>query len=289
MQARSLLLLITFLCQPLLAQNILSAVGHTGSVTTSTQSGVVVSAGDPWTVWYRPPADADAATLGAWMHGCPQAIRELAANPHFGAATLTRTPSREFACVPAPPVARWHHVIAFPVATADEAYPQAVSFWSRWDGWEDAGTVRLAWRALDATTDEDWARAVLADQMALARAARPGTTEWPPGGGMDWADMLLSREGHGLEPVGYLPDERLFELAGYFDVDEHVPLRDVLTIRALLAAGQTSDGHALETVRVTFADLRTARAEGVPLVDAGAQVAYVDDAGQVLTLDDDAF
>jgi len=54
MQARSLLLLTTFLCQPLLAQNILSAVGHTGSVTTATESVdyVYTRGGSPRTGYY---------------------------------------------------------------------------------------------------------------------------------------------------------------------------------------------------------------------------------------------
>jgi hypothetical protein len=166
------------------------------------------------------------------------------------------------------------------------AYPEAASIWTRWDGVETIGEKRLAWRALDAADDEDWARAVLADQLALSRMARPGTTKWPwKTARTDWDPSLLTDAGPGLESVGYLPDEQILELAGVFEPDEHVPLRDIMTVRALIGTAKSRDGHPLRGVRVMFADAAMAEREAVPLLDAGAEIAYLDENGQRRPLD----
>lgn len=195
-------------------------------------------------------------------------------------ATLSRRPNWAFTGVPAPPLLRWNHGVAIPESLAARVYgPAEQRFWASWDSVQTRGGLRLASRALTAVTDEQWLRAVLPDQLALARLARPGETTWPRHA-EDWDAHLLRRDGVRLEPVGYLPGEAAYELAGVFGPDEHVPLADILTIRAMVEAGRTSQGHPLNEIRVVFSDEATARREATPLLDAGAIVEFVDADGE---------
>jgi hypothetical protein len=249
--------------------------------TIETESGANLTAylEERWIVQGRPQPQHDEGAWSAWLRGSYEVVRAMTTAGELAAATLARQPTRAFSCIPAPPIARWNHVVAIPEQWATDAYGTD-DLWRHWDTAETFGGLRLAARALDSLGDEAWAREVLPSQMALARAARPGATTWPARACDEWDPVLIARPDHGLETVGYLPDEQALELAGHFEPHEHVALRDILTVRALLESGQTSTGHPLHSVRVVFEDPATATRERVPLLDAGAEVWYVDRDGE---------
>jgi hypothetical protein len=252
------------------------------SFTLETEAGaaVTVTVGDDaWTAHCRPPAGEDEQALAGWLAGCMDVTRALLGDDGVVTAALSRAPAwARF--VPAPPLARWNHAVLIDEAAVAADYLRPERFWSCWPGQERHGERRLLLRAMDAVHEEDWVDAVLADQLELARAARPALTRWYQPGAEDWDSPGLAAPEHRLEVVGYLPDEQVFELAGYFAPEEHVPLVDLLTILAMTQAGRTADGHPLRAVRVVFPDRDMAEREAVPLLDVGAEVWYLDEAGE---------
>jgi hypothetical protein len=260
----------------------LAAAERVGSFTLRTGAGarVTVTAhpdGDPWTAYCRAPAtETDERVLARWLAGAIDVLRRLFADGQVATAVLSRPPPAHAQVIPGPPVARWNHAVVTDDTEVAAGYLHPEVFWGAWDGQERGTDRHLLWRAVDAVHDEDWADEVLADQLDLARAARPGLTRWPHPDDDDWDRGLLTPPEHRLEVVGYLPDEQVLELAGYFGPGEHVPLSDVYTVRSLTEAGRTTDGRPLRAVRVFFPDADMAAREAVPLLDAGAEVWYED-------------
>jgi hypothetical protein len=264
----------------------LAARPRAGSFALDTEAGAWVTVtADPdeerWTAHCHPPTtETDERLVADWLTGALDVVRRLPADEHVATAVLSRQPLAETQFVPAPPLARWNHAIITDDAEVATGYLRPEVFWTAWDGHQRIGGKRLVWRAAGAVREEDWAVTVLADQLELARAARPGLTWWFHPVEVDWNEPLVAPPEHRLEVVGYLPGEQVLELAGWFDEDEHVPLADILTIRALTEAGRTSDDRPLRTVRVIFPEADMAAREAVPLLDVGAEVLYEDREGE---------
>jgi hypothetical protein len=174
-----------------------------------------------------------------------------------------------------------------PVVTVTEpevagAYADPGAFWAAWDEDRVRGDLHLLSRHLEEASTPAWFDAAFESQWAMARAARPGGTVYgglaaPPG-----CEALLMRGESRLHRAGYR-DGRV-ELAAFVPADAHIPPWEILTWNEALLRGRLEDGSPLSALRVVFRDEAMARREATPLLDIGAEVAYLGRDGEYHTL-----
>lgn len=209
--------------------------------------------------------------------------------------------------VPKVPIAgAGSQIVVTTEAAVAAGFDDPAVFWNASWEVECFGDRRLCTRAMTAVDRPDLMRHIFDDQWAMARAAKPGTitlfglSEMTPA-----EDELLRRHEPTLFPVAYLPDERTFEFSCALMDETRVSPLDVLTVDSLktyatdnpdaweeLARLNLLDeemlpyGSVIDALRVVFIDEAVARREKRLLLEAGAEVLYYDEAGELQELED---
>ena len=175
--------------------------------------------------------------------------------------------------LPSVPIARRLPAVVVTEDRVAAAYNDPGPFWAAWGENQARGEHHLLARHLDAASTPAWFRACFEDHWAMARAARPGDTFYgrkvaPPG-----CEDLLARGESRLRQVGYRDGH--VELAGFVPDGARVPPWEVLTWSEVLLRGSLDDGSPVSSLRVVFRNEEMARREATPLLDIGAQVAFL--------------
>ena len=239
----------------------------------------------PWDsdVWLlrlsRPTFELDRASREGVLKDHLAFVRALLASD--GACRLWSDWSGSGAsCLPVVPIARDRSQI---VVTSEEAvantYDEPNVFWSAWDEVEPFGDLRLATRALDITTGVELLERVLDDQWAMARAAKPGLTEYAlPEPLPEERDIYRAGERR-MQMVGYDKVDKLIELTCVLEPDEHINGWEIFDLWHPLVTGELGK-RKVEQARVVFLDRDSAEREKRPLLDIGARVFFQGDDGE---------
>jgi hypothetical protein len=228
-----------------------------------------------------------------WMNKIAKVGTAAVRIPDFDFAVLRRKQGSWVEFVPEPPLARAHHLVTVTEKEVADAYEDPDYFWTVWDSVERVGGQRVCVRALEELDDRDWLARTFEQTMRLARLAKPGLTYYNEPRWVDafrpwweYGDIQQEKGGYpALAPVGYEAKSKTFEFAGFCTKTpierggpepRHVLIREIHDVRALVAAKRDADGRPVETVRVVFPEQWMARQERRPLLDAGAQVFYMD-------------
>lgn len=187
-------------------------------------------------------------------------------------------------CLPEVPVACHRtHVVTATDAEVAAAYADPAAFWeSGWSGVERHGDRALLWRAPDARDSADFLRAVLPQQWALARAARPRLTRYALPSVEPGEEPVYRAEEPVLQPAVYDAATGEVELACGAPPPAHVPGWQVFDLLSVLQAGALDDGRPVRSARVVFLFPEAAREEKRPLLDVGARVMWYDEAGMLV-------
>ncbi|MEZ4401268.1 MAG: hypothetical protein R3B06_14675 [Kofleriaceae bacterium] len=238
----------------------------------------------------------------AFLHQQVALCRAALAVPGLEHATVSRGRTGEIHFPLRPPLAGANFAVVTTVDAVDAAYTDPAVFWRAWDTVEPHGHLRLCTRALDLPDPADdvaWLGRTFEASMALARAARPGLTQydvprprpelapfWTPGPRPDAAGQPV------LALVGYDPADHLVEYAGFVPDPEpgfpmpHLLVRDILTLRALQRRKALPDGRPVASVRVVFPSEAMARPERRPIRDCGARLFFLGPAGDLVEITD---
>ncbi len=188
-------------------------------------------------------------------------------------------------CIPELPVCGYKtHLCLTDKNEVDACYQDPAVFWESWRTEARSGDRFLLTRGLDAVEDLAFLKQVSAAQWAMARAAKPGLTQYfNPN--VDQAETAFYRSGpRHLELVGYLEDKRLVEYSGFLAEDAHITPEQIYQIAELAAVGALPDGRPVETVRVVFYEEAMAQREKRPLLDVGAKVYFENQEGDLVEI-----
>ncbi len=190
-------------------------------------------------------------------------------------------------CLPGVPVARRRpYAVVVTEQEVADAYEDPEAFWGAWDDIEEFGGLRLCSRALDAITSPDFLRAIKDGQWRMARAARAGFKVTPPLWATD-AEMDIYMEGAScLETVGYDADTAHLEVSCVLEPGQQIPGWEFGALREMIDEEELEDGRPLASLRVIFTDRDSAHREKRPLLDMRAQVAYLDEDGELVEVTD---
>ncbi len=136
-------------------------------------------------------------------------------------------------------------------------------------------------RHLDAGSNAAWFRACFADQWRLAWRAKPGTTFYGVSMPEECADLLAFDRTH-LRQVGYRDGH--VEVAAFLPADATIAPAEVLAWSNVLRSGKLGDGSPVSHVRIVFRDEAMARRAATPLLDIGAEVAFMSRSGDYVSL-----
>lgn len=207
----------------------------------------------------------------AFLHGARAlfaALRDLLHRGWLRAGAIARQGGGPLPC-PDVPLLHRLHAAAFEEAAIAACYadrgavlavPGALT--------ERAGDMVLVGRALHARSDLEFLTAILPGQWHLARAALPGQVDYAIGPVPDWARGTLAAGAPGLREVMRRDGALLLSSTG-----RQVQGREVLALRDALARGE------LRSARALFLDEAVARAQALPLTEAGVTVAFLRDDG----------
>ncbi|HEY3341482.1 MAG TPA: hypothetical protein VGK81_05665 [Anaerolineae bacterium] len=189
-------------------------------------------------------------------------------------------------CLPRVPlVGDRSHVIITTRALVQAAYDQPTVFWrAGWSHVEQTGDAYLLQRAMDITCSVDYLRAVLSQQWALARAAKPKQTRYSLPNPLPEEVPILNSGAQTLHPYGYHSELARMEYTCILEKDSHIGGWEILGLYQLLREGKMPDGSPVSRARVLFYEQWMAEQEKRPLLDIGAQVAYIAADGKELEL-----
>lgn len=177
--------------------------------------------------------------------------------------------------VPRAPIAQRGFAVLTDRLAVEDSYRTPRTFWRAWDEHIEHAGRSLLLRGLELPTSEAWFERTYASDWGLARAARPGLTQYgvleaPPG-----HEGTLRAGRRRMKVVGYIRSRQLVELAVHIAPSSHIPGWEILEWYDRLEAGLLGRDQPLQIVRVVFRSEAMARREGVPLLDIGAQVWFV--------------
>jgi len=280
----------------------LDAIAAAGSGKHSPIDGVFEMAGDVLAgIYYRRQDQADlyglrmSKAIGKARHGemldfiadAVEVCRYLLQHGYVEEAALFRDGGGLSSIPDVPLVHTSSHVAVVTEQQVREAYDDSEVFWKTgWDSNETYGKQRLLIRGLDIFAGPDYLTRILPQQWALARAAKPGLTEYyaPQ---VEPEEREVYRSGSAtVDIVGHLAGENLIEFSCALEPGQHINGWEIFDIQDLLESGALPDGRQVDVVRVVFLECATARQEKRPLLDIGARVYCYDDAGELIELSD---
>lgn len=217
-------------------------------------------------------------------------------------AIAVRRDESEIEFVPKPPIAAHRHVITTTEADVAAAYEDPSIFWKQWAHVLKIGERRLCIRASEAADIENYLAETFEGNMALARHARPGLTEYGlPDARLRqklerdydawWVLGPYSDEKGGLPALTFIGRDAntdVIHYTGFIERDgtEHgrVQIRELIDVKD---QGFSDEGDRVPgRVHVLFLDEWMARQERRPLRDVGARVFfYAEDGTKVEIID----
>jgi hypothetical protein len=220
--------------------------------------------------------------LGAALEALAEVAGALA---DTGAAThveITRLRGGNLSPVPPLGVNR-AHLLSASDADIASCYLDPQVFRSSWSQVEVRGGLTLYLRAFYAIANVDFLAVTLHHQLRLARAARPGTVRYFAPSLTAAEEAFLEESPRKLTGVGYHPDTRTYEFAGFLPEGEDLDPRDLFEAWDLASRQRVVDvrGNELPVDRVhaVFPDRRSAEWARVLLDPIGVVVLYPDDSG----------
>jgi len=193
--------------------------------------------------------------------------------------------SRGAFCIPELPVTgQKTHVCTATKEDVDEAYDEPQIFWQSWQVDCQVGRRFLLTRALECEDDLAFLKSVSKAQWAMARAVKPGLTEYYDPDPQPEEARFFNTGPHFLQPVGYLEDKLLAEFSAVLEPGRHVSPLQIYQIAEMVASQSLPDGRPLQTVRVVFYEEAMAQREKRPLLDVGAKVYFENRDGDLVEL-----
>lgn len=152
-------------------------------------------------------------------------------------------------------------------------------FWNSWDKRESKGDRLLVSRTIHSGTVREYQESVYPRIWELARNAYPGHCKYyTPDFAPKFKDEELELFNHGercLSWIGYDPENHIIEASCYTEEGVHIPSFEILELFTIINKKQMPDGRPVNTLRVVFPSKEMALREGVPLIDIGAKVIYL--------------
>lgn len=277
----------------------LASLGHRGFIarlwTVKDLRLEVIAADDAIEVNISYPAEAESRPeLAEWVAVMARVARGSIDFTGFQDVVVGRRPSAYTKFAPSPPLARRYHLVTVTDEEVADAYDDPASYWSAWERVEPIGKIKVCTRGLRDLDEVSWMARTFESQMALARAAKPGRTDYPTKPHWDdafapwWKYGDLNQELAGfpaLSPNGYDAETHTLEVVGYVSRSpleqggpepRHVLIRELLEMRAIAQKKRDGQGRAVDAVNVVFLEEWMARSERRPLLDAGINVFYLD-------------
>ena len=177
------------------------------------------------------------------------------------------------------------HLVLTTQAKVEAAYDQPNLFWNAgWARTEQVGQAHLLQRAMDVTSSAEYLRQVQPHQWALARAAKPKLTRYYLPNPLPAEKPILNGSEQTLHAYGYHDGLQRVEYTCLLETGAHVGGWEILGLYQLLREGKLPDGSPVNRARVLFYEQWMAEQEKRPLLDIGAQVAYIAAGGQEIEL-----
>ena len=168
------------------------------------------------------------------------------------------------------------HVVITTQPKVQAAYDKPDAFWNAgWSSVEQMGNAYLLQRAMGTMSSADYLRAVLPHQWALARAAKPRQTRYYLPDPLPEETAILNNGEQTLHTYGYHSELARIEYTCYLEGDAHIAGWEILGLYQLMRDGTLPDGSPVTQARVLFYEQWMAEQEKRPLLDIGAQVAYM--------------
>lgn len=191
-------------------------------------------------------------------------------------------------CVPyVPLIEEVSHIAFVSGMQVSEAYDDENGFWKAgWDSSNEYGEYTLLTRGLAAANTTEYLAQVLPEQWRMARAAKPGITEYFLPTVLPEEQKIYAAGAKTLEIVGHLAGENLVELTCSLSPGEHINGWEVYDLLALMESGELPDGRVVDKVRVVFIEKETALQEKRVLLDIGVEVHAYNDDGELIQITD---
>ncbi|NUQ23493.1 MAG: hypothetical protein HUU34_06050 [Saprospiraceae bacterium] len=191
-------------------------------------------------------------------------------------------------CVPKIPLlGRTGRLVLTSIEEVTEMYEHPDVFWNLpWDSKDVFGSKILLTRCLDKTGNVELLKAILDQQWALSRAAKPGLTQYFDPAPRDNEMQIYKSSGPFLQQVGYVEKENLLEFSCLLGENDHIAGWEIFNIMLLLDEQALPDGRPLETIRVVFFKKEMAEREKRPLLDVGAKVFYQHESGDIIEINE---
>lgn len=189
-------------------------------------------------------------------------------------------------CVPKVPLlGRTGRLLLTSKEKVAEAYEHPEVFWNLpWDMKESFGSKILLTRCLDRMSNVELLESILDQQWALARAAKPGLTQYFDPAPRDNELEIYKSGGPFLQQVGYMEKEKMLEFSCILGENDHIAGWEIFNILLLLDDQELPDGRPLETIRIVFFKKEMAEREKRPLLDVGAKVYYQHESGDIVEI-----
>lgn len=165
--------------------------------------------------------------------------------------------------------------------TIQKFYPDSADFQKVWDQSELTGQRIIFSRALDILDIEAFQEKVYPRIWDLARRAYPGNCKYFPPTftgipSLREKEIELFYQGEKcLSWVGYDPINQLAQATAYAEEGIHIPPNEILGMQQVITSGKMPDEKPVKTLQIIFPSREMAMREGVPLLDIGAKVFYL--------------
>jgi len=220
-----------------------------------------------------------------WLAGSARLVRELLAKTidQVTSAEISRLPVASGFFIPSPPLLRRRHLFLTSEAEIREVYGAASGACrAAWQDHVALGDQLLVTRALDAVDEAAWAAANLSQQLALAKRAPPGSTEWRRAVPADWNRRWLAAPHTALGFVGYDPAQGLVEFTG--GGAQGLAIGELQALHELRAQGRDGQGRPVRSIRVVYPDADSARIDATALADLGIGCFAMDERGRTVAV-----
>ena len=165
-------------------------------------------------------------------------------------------------------------------------YDSPDDYFAGWDSVEYLGAGRaLVTRGAEIVDEAAFKAHTLAQNVQLARSAKPGKTTWSSAPYVDDEEDIVYADDVFLNMVGYHADAKMLEFTGAIQGAEQFTPSDIMTLIYYKAYG-VDEAQPVETIMVTFLDEVSAKSDARILRDVGVSIQYYTDAGEVVPLSD---
>ena len=176
------------------------------------------------------------------------------------------------------------------VATKEEVgrhYSRPEVFWELdWQSKEKISEQYLLTRGMKTICGPDYYRIILPQHWQLARAAKPGLTEYYYPQFLSGEQEIFLEGVSVLEPVGYIESEKTVEYSCAMLSGQQIPAWEFMKLFVMVKDRELEDGSPIEVVRVVFLEQWAAEQEKRPLLDIGCKVFYYTDQGTLEEITD---